>query len=429
MHYRLFFTLAVWMMAGLCVELLAQDTVVRSPKSDSTVNIAEYGNSLHFNQSEIRRLPFQKLSSFGMMSASGYQMKGDNTYYYGMASDGSNTYINGMQVQDASNFPVRLIESYKLYTRQAPINRGFTVGGITTIETLCPDEFLVQVDVNTDQAYSMQGTNGEILVNIPFVSKKDHQSIQCVPGLLIAGKFATTNNTNPVWKKTQRLNNETLANLTQDPLRQGESGMGTYLNAEFVTANDLVDQKIPENSGRTGFYPYIQLSLPILNNGMLQLGNYSTIDETQVYSRGNSIFKKYWQNENLTSSRIRNGWFYPGDIGRKNGEGYLTIIDRKSDVILKSGFHIHATEIEQVLRNHAKVKDAAVISVPHPEHKEDVLAFVVPEVPDSISEREVIEYCREQFPVYKCPQGVKFISELPKTKMGKVLKRKLKTYK
>ncbi|PIY33776.1 MAG: hypothetical protein COZ08_04640, partial [Bacteroidetes bacterium CG_4_10_14_3_um_filter_42_6] len=142
MHYRLFFTLAVWMMAGLCVELLAQDTVVRSPKSDSTVNIAEYGNSLHFNQSEIRRLPFQKLSSFGMMSASGYQMKGDNTYYYGMASDGSNTYINGMQVQDASNFPVRLIESYKLYTRQAPINRGFTVGGITTIETLSPDEFL-----------------------------------------------------------------------------------------------------------------------------------------------------------------------------------------------------------------------------------------------------------------------------------------------
>ena len=300
MHYRLFFTLAVWMMAGLCVELLAQDTVVRSPKSDSTVNIAEYGNSLHFNQSEIRRLPFQKLSSFGMMSASGYQMKGDNTYYYGMASDGSNTYINGMQVQDASNFPVRLIESYKLYTRQAPINRGFTVGGITTIETLRPDEFLVQVDVNTDQAYSMQGTNGEILVNIPFVSKKDHQSIQCVPGLLIAGKFATTNNTNPVWKKTQRLNNETLANLTQDPLRQGESGMGTYLNAEFVTANDLVDQKIPENSGRTGFYPYIQLSLPILNNGMLQLGNYSTIDETQVYSRGNSIFNS---NRNALQTR------------------------------------------------------------------------------------------------------------------------------
>jgi len=300
MHYRLFFTLAVWMMAGLCVELLAQDTVVRSPKSDSTVNIAEYGNSLHFNQSEIRRLPFQKLSSFGMMSASGYQMKGDNTYYYGMASDGSNTYINGMQVQDASNFPVRLIESYKLYTRQAPINRGFTVGEITTIETLSPDEFLVQVDVNTDQAYSMQGTNGEILVNIPFVSKKDHQSIQYVPGLLIAGKFATTNNTNPVWKKTQRLNNEILANLTQDPLRQGESGMGTYLNAEFVTANDLVDQKIPENSGRTGFYPYIQLSLPILNNGMLQLGNYSTIDETQVYSRGNSIFNS---NRNALQTR------------------------------------------------------------------------------------------------------------------------------
>ncbi|PIY33777.1 MAG: hypothetical protein COZ08_04645, partial [Bacteroidetes bacterium CG_4_10_14_3_um_filter_42_6] len=136
--------------------------------------------------------------------------------------------------------------------------------------------------------------------NIPFVSKKDHQSIQCVPGLLIAGKFATTNNTNPVWKKTQRLNNETLANLTQDPLRQGESGMGTYLNAEFVTANDLVDQKIPENSGRTGFYPYIQLSLPILNNGMLQLGNYSTIDETQVYSRGNSIFNS---NRNALQTR------------------------------------------------------------------------------------------------------------------------------
>lgn len=147
----------------------------------------------------------------------------------------------------------------------------------------------------------------------------------------------------------------------------------------------------------------------------------------EVALRGNTIFNKYWQNENLTSSRFKNGWFYPGDFGKKSADGYITIIDRKSDVILKSGFDIHATEIEQILMSHPKVKDAAVISVPHPDYKEDVLAFVVPEVPDSILEQEIVEFCRAQFPVYKCPQGVRFISELPKTKMGRVLKRKLKT--
>lgn len=300
MNYRLFFTLAVWMIAGLGVELMAQDTVVSSSKSNSTVSIAEIGNSLHFSQSEIRRLTFQKLSSFGMMTASAYQLKGDNTYYYGMASEGDNTYINGMQVRDASNFPVRLISSYNLYTRQAPINRGFTVGGITAIETLHPDEFLVQVDLNTDQAYNMQGTNGEILVNIPFTSKKNDQGNQGVQGLLIAGKFATTNNTDPVWKKTQQLSSETLASLQTNPLRPDGLGSGTFQNAEFITENDLADQKVPANSGRTGFYPYIQLSLPILQNGMLQLGNYSTIDETQVYNRGNSIFNS---NRNALQTR------------------------------------------------------------------------------------------------------------------------------
>ncbi|MFA5418569.1 MAG: hypothetical protein WC341_08930, partial [Bacteroidales bacterium] len=296
----LFFTLAIWIIAGFGMDILAQDTVVSSSKSDSTVNIAEYGNSLHFNQSDTRRLPFQKLSSFGMMAASAYQAKGNNTYYYGMTSDGDNTYINGMQVRDASNFPVRLIDSYHLYTRQAPINRGFTVGGITTIETLNPDEFMVQLDINTDQAYNMQGTNGEIFVNIPFMSKKKHQGNQGVPGLLIAGKFATTNNTDPVWKKTQQLNNETLASLETNPLRPDGLGSGTFQNAAFIAEKDLVDQKVPDNSGGTGFYPYIQLSLPLLKTGMLQLGNYSTVDKTHVYNRRNSIFNS---NRNALQTR------------------------------------------------------------------------------------------------------------------------------
>ncbi len=146
----------------------------------------------------------------------------------------------------------------------------------------------------------------------------------------------------------------------------------------------------------------------------------------EIAIRGGVVPKGYWQNETLADERIKDGWFYPGDFGTKNANGFIHLVEKKANVILKSGFKIYASEIEDVLKKHEKVREATVISIPHPDHKEDVLACVVLNNSESMSEQEIFEFCRDQMPVYKCPQVIKFYDKLPRTKMGRVFKRKLR---
>ena len=281
--------LIVFIGLGIANRLEAQDSVVKSPAIDSTLNLSKTGDYLQLSQKQLQRLPFRNFTSFGLIAPSAYQLKGNNTYYYGLTSSGDDNFIDGMQLRDASNFPTRIIESYQIYTRQAPIQMGFNTGGMTAVETITPEDFIVQLDMNTDQAYSLSGINGELFVNIPLTGNKK-KATNATPTLLIAGKFATTNNTDPVWKKTKKINSVTLASLSENPVSINEDGYGLDLNAEFVTADDLVDQKAPDNSGKTGIYPYIKLTIPVAKNSILTLGNYSIIDEADVYNQGNSIF-------------------------------------------------------------------------------------------------------------------------------------------
>ena len=145
----------------------------------------------------------------------------------------------------------------------------------------------------------------------------------------------------------------------------------------------------------------------------------------EIAVRTKYLFEKYWHNDELSEKRLKNGWFYPGDFGKKNFDGYITLIETKINIIVKGGFQIHTTEIEMLLAAHPKVRTTAIISQPYPEHKEDVLACVVLKENESMTEQEIKEFCRQHIPVYKCPQAVKFFDELPRTKMGKIFKRKL----
>ena len=146
----------------------------------------------------------------------------------------------------------------------------------------------------------------------------------------------------------------------------------------------------------------------------------------EVAILGRDVLKGYWNDSNLFSTRLKNGWLYTDDLGKKDEMGYIYIGEKKSDVIIKSGFHIYTKEIEEILETHPKIKEAAVISIPHPDHKEDVQACLVLKENETITTNEIIEFCKNQIPVYKCPQVVKFYKELPRTKIGQVLKRKLK---
>jgi long-chain acyl-CoA synthetase len=134
----------------------------------------------------------------------------------------------------------------------------------------------------------------------------------------------------------------------------------------------------------------------------------------------------YYKKPEETRNVLRDGWFYSGDIGRFDQEGYLTIVDRKKDMIIAGGFNVYPIEIDNVLFEHPKILEGCAIGIPDAYRGETVKAYVVPKKGQSLTEEEVIAYCREHLAPYKAPRSVEFVDELPKSAVGKILRRKLR---
>jgi long-chain acyl-CoA synthetase len=146
----------------------------------------------------------------------------------------------------------------------------------------------------------------------------------------------------------------------------------------------------------------------------------------EIVVRGPNVMKGYYENPAATAEAKRGGWFRTGDIGLFDEDGYLTIVDRKKDIILRGGFNVYPREIEEVLMTHPAVALAAVVGVPDERLGEDVRAFVVRKPGQSITDQELIEWAREQLASYKYPRSIEFRDVLPMTATGKVLKRELR---
>jgi long-chain acyl-CoA synthetase len=146
----------------------------------------------------------------------------------------------------------------------------------------------------------------------------------------------------------------------------------------------------------------------------------------EICIKGPQVMKGYYNKPAETSAALRDGWFFTGDIGRFDEEGYLTIVDRKKDMIIAGGFNIYPKEIDEVLFEHPKILEACSIGVPDEYRGESVKAFIVVKPGESLSESAVIEYCREKLASYKIPHEIEFLSELPKSAIGKILRRELK---
>jgi long-chain acyl-CoA synthetase len=146
----------------------------------------------------------------------------------------------------------------------------------------------------------------------------------------------------------------------------------------------------------------------------------------EIIIRGHNIMKGYYKRPEATAAAIKNGWFYSGDIGRRDAEGYLYIADRVKDMILRGGFNVYPRELEEVLMTHEAVSLCAVIGVPHEEHGEEVKAFIVKKDGSTVSEIEIVEWCKENMASYKYPRLVEFRGTLPMTATGKILKRELR---
>ena len=141
--------------------------------------------------------------------------------------------------------------------------------------------------------------------------------------------------------------------------------------------------------------------------------------------KGPQVMLGYWQHPKATDEVLKNGWLRSGDIVTVDHEGFLRIVDRKKDMILVSGFNVYPNEIEDVLMQHPKVREAAAIGVPSDLSGEAVKICVVKK-DDSLSKDELIEHCRRYLTGYKVPKIVEFRDELPKSNVGKILRRELR---
>ena len=136
--------------------------------------------------------------------------------------------------------------------------------------------------------------------------------------------------------------------------------------------------------------------------------------------------KGYFRRPEATAEAIdRDGWFRTGDIGTRDADGYLYVVDRKKDMIIRGGFNVYPRELEEVLLTHPAVSLAAVVGVPHSSHGEEVKAFVVRAPGAELTEAGLIDWCRQNMAAYKYPRLVEFRDSLPMTATGKILKREL----
>jgi acyl-CoA synthetase (AMP-forming)/AMP-acid ligase II len=146
----------------------------------------------------------------------------------------------------------------------------------------------------------------------------------------------------------------------------------------------------------------------------------------EIVLRGANLMKGYYQNDEATARAFRSGWFHTNDLGYRDEEGFFYIVDRKSDLIIRGGENIYPREIDEILYQHAKVKDAATIGVPDPLFGEEVKSFLVLKDGESASEEEIIAYCRQQLADFKCPKSIAFLDDIPKGPTGKLLKKELR---
>jgi long-chain acyl-CoA synthetase len=158
----------------------------------------------------------------------------------------------------------------------------------------------------------------------------------------------------------------------------------------------------------------------------LETGEEAKVNEIgELVVRGPQVMKGYWNQPHETENVLRDGWLYTGDVGYMDERGYFYIVDRKKDMIIASGYNIYPREVEEVLYEHPKVQEAVVVGVPHEYRGETVKAFVVLKQGEQCTEEELDQFMRSRLAAYKVPRIYEFRKELPKTAVGKILRRAL----
>ncbi len=171
--------------------------------------------------------------------------------------------------------------------------------------------------------------------------------------------------------------------------------------------------------------PFVEAKIVSLEDGVTELPRGQS---GEIVVRGPMVMKGYWRRPDATAEVMRDGWFWTGDVGRVDEDGYFTIDERKKDMIKASGYSVFPAEVEAIMYRHPAIAEVGVVGVPDPYRGEDVVAFVVlrRDAKGTVTESDIVGWCRSEMAVYKAPRTVRFVDALPKTSSGKILKRALR---
>jgi len=246
-------------------------------------------------------------------------------------------------------------------------------------------------------------------INTLFVGLCHHPDIQQVDfsqlKLTISGGAALTTSASEQWQNTTGC--------------QISEGYGLSETSPVVTLNPPGRQQV----GSIGL-PVLDTLVEIWDDQDKPLANGET---GELVVKGPQVMQGYWQQEEETAKVLtKDGWFKTGDVAIKQDDGFFRIVDRKKDMILVSGFNVYPNEVENVLSSHGEIVESAVIGEPCDSTGELVHAYLVKEAGSGISEQDILDYCKEELTPYKVPKKISFLAELPKSTVGKVLRRELR---
>ena len=197
-------------------------------------------------------------------------------------------------------------------------------------------------------------------------------------------------------------------------------GYGLSETSPVASFNRLGRDRKPGSIGK----PVTGVELQVVDDDGRPLG---IGDVGEIAIRGHNVMKGYWRKPDETAAVLgADGWFRTGDVGKADEDGYYFILDRKKDLVIRGGFNIYPSEIEEVLYEHAAVADAAVVGVPHPELGEEVAAVITLKPATKATEDELRDFVKRQVAPYKYPRVVRIVDALPKGPTGKILKTEIR---
>ena len=311
--------------------------------------------------------------------------------------------LAGVINDEGDDIFINALPMYHIYSLAVIVLAGYTKGGLNVLITNPRDitGFVREIKKWPFTIFNGVNTLYEALLNHPEINEVNFDAMK----LSGTGGSACRRSTAERWQK-----------LTGKVLLEG------YGLSETSPSVSASPPNLSEFNGKVGLpVPSTEISIRGDDGKDVRRGQ-----PGEICVKGPQVMQGYWQNEEATAEAIdENGFFRTGDIGTLDKNGFLEIVDRKKDMILVSGFNVYPNEIEDVVSLHPDIVEAACVSVPDKKTGEGVKLFVV-KSNNSLTKKQIINHCKENLTAYKVPKQIEFIDELPKTNVGKVLRRALR---